>query len=112
MPTSAPMCSPITTRVTVEEDALSGPVTTTFPATPAAGFPVAGSVRNSIRWRVPAYRAAVLAETPDFSICAFMSTRRASAVQGPAFPEKSFSPMPMSCAPGFVIPGPSIFMPA
>ena len=104
MPTSAPMCSPITTRVTFEEEALSGPVTTTFPATPAAGLPVAGSVRNSIRWRLPANRAAVLADTPDCSICAFMSTSRASPVQGPTFPEKIFSPFPMSCAPDFIFP--------
>jgi hypothetical protein len=53
----------------------------------------------------------VAADMPDLSICAFMSTSRASTVQGPAFPEKIFSPMSMPCAPGFVFPGSSIFMP-
>src|SRR3990172_4618570 len=97
---SAPKCPSIPVRLYVASF-LSGPITATVPFPSVTGFFATGSSRENAMWCVFFIMAFIFSETFDFSIWAFMSTRRASVCQGPISPPKILSPI-------FIIPCPSI----
>src|SRR3990170_461655 len=99
---SAPKCPSIPVRMYVASF-LSGPMTATVPFPSVTGFFATGSSRENAMWCVFFIMAFIFSETFDFSIWAFMSTRRASVCQGPISPPKILSPI-------FIMPWPSILL--